>query len=81
MDLGFLLNMNNGLFAKGPLFILEEVNTVLCENECQTYFLNKTPPKKWANNQWMDQSSDLMVLIIGDSYFVSEEIKFKISQP
>lgn len=77
VDIDFLLKMNNGLFAKGPKFILEEIDIILQNNKCDTYFFGETAPKRWVNNQWIDESSDLIALIIGGSYFVAEKISFE----
>ena len=76
-NIDFLLKMDNGLFAKGPKFILEEINTVLQNNKCETYYLGETPAKRWVNNQWIDESSNLIALTIGKSYFVAETISFE----
>ena len=77
VDIDILLKMDNGLFAKGPKFILEEIDVILQNNKCETYFSGETPPKRWVNNKWIDESSDLIVLIIGESYFVAENIIFE----
>ncbi|CAG5083877.1 hypothetical protein [Parvicella tangerina] len=76
-NIDFLLKMDNGLFAKGPKFILEEIDTVLKNHKCETYFFGETPAKRWLDNQWINETSDLIVLTIGESYFVAENITFK----
>ncbi len=76
-SIDFLLKMNNGLFAKGPKFILNEINTVLENNKCETYYLGETPSKRWVNNQWIEESSDLIAITIGGSFFVAETISFE----
>lgn len=76
-DIDFLLKMKNGLFANGPKFVLEEIDIVLKNNNCETYFFGETSPKRFVNNQWIDETSDLLALVIGGSYFVAENITFE----
>lgn len=76
-DIDLLLKMNNGLFAKGPKFLLQEIDFVLKNNACETYFLGEVTPKRWVNNQWIDESSDLIALVIGESFFVAENFTFE----
>lgn len=76
-NIDLLLKMDNGLFAIGPKFILEEIDIILNNNRCETYFLGEMAPKRWINDQWIVESSDLFALVIGESYFVAENITFE----
>jgi hypothetical protein len=76
-NLDFLFKMENGLFAKGPKFIMIEMNNILEKNGCSTYYYGETSPKRLSNNQWIEEVSDLVVLSVGQSYFVAENISFE----
>ena len=56
-----------GLFARGPKSILFEYAACLNENNIQTSLIGEY-------EAWND---DLKVLVIGESYFISEEFKFE----
>ncbi|GAA4841748.1 hypothetical protein [Algivirga pacifica] len=75
-DFEFLLQMTDGLFAQGPEFILKEINSILNQNGCETYFWGDRVSQRWSNNQCIDETSNLIVLCIGDSYYIAEEITF-----
>lgn len=42
-----------------------------------TYFFGEVAPTRWVDDQWIEESSDLLALVIGESYFVAENIKFE----
>lgn len=76
-NIEFLFNINHGLFAKGPKFILIEIDEILKNNGCSTYFFGNNKPQRLFNNQWVEDTSDLFTLLIGRSFFVAETILFE----
>jgi hypothetical protein len=65
-----------GLFASGPIKLLEAYKTKLEMHEMNPTIVGGHHPKHWRNNQWVEEKDQLKVLVIGDSYVVGETFEF-----
>jgi hypothetical protein len=71
-----LCKSNTGLFASGPVKLLEEYKKVLETHEMNPTIIGGHNPKHWTNDKWVEETEKLRVLIIGDSYVVGETFEF-----
>ncbi|MEJ1242553.1 hypothetical protein WBG78_30700 [Chryseolinea sp. T2] len=72
-----LCKSKSGLFAKGPLKLLEKYQEVLEQHGMTPSLFGKRNPKRWTNDQWVEETEILRVMILGDSYVIGESFDFK----
>lgn len=65
-----LIQMNFGLLARGPKFIMDQIKEILNTNGCSPYFYE-------SNSIEIEEKLNLYVLFIGSSYFIAEKITFE----
>jgi hypothetical protein len=65
-----LIQMNFGLLARGPKFIMDRIKHILTINGCSPYFYEN-------NSIEIEDKPNLYVLFIGSSYFIAEKITFE----
>lgn len=71
-----LCKSNSGLFARGPINLLEEYKSVLEVFSMHATILNGHNPKRWVNGYQVDETEILKVLVIGNSYIIAESFDF-----
>ncbi len=69
--------LNFGLFAKGPKFLMEIIFEQLQIEGCQPYYFGSNKPMKWVIDGWQEAAKNLKVLSIGNSFFVASKFAFK----
>lgn len=72
-----LCEMECGLFAKGPETYLEEYKSILEKQETQPYMYGNFKSKKWTGENWIEENSNLKLLLMGESFFIADEFKFE----
>ncbi len=71
-----LCKSTSGLFASGPVKLLEEYKKVLEKYDMNPTIIGGQNPKHWTNDKWVEEKERLSVLVIGDSYIVGESFEF-----
>lgn len=71
-----LCKSTTGLFANGPVNLLEEYKKELESHEMNPTIVGGHNPKRWTHDQWVEEKKSLRVLVIGDSYVVGETFDF-----
>ena len=71
-----LCSSQSGLFAEGPMEVLQEYKGQLDYFEMNPSIVDVHSPKRWSEGQWVDETNTLVVLIIGDSYVIAEHFIF-----
>ena len=67
----------NGLFAKGPIKLMESYKEELERHNMNPTIVGGHNPKKWLNGHQVDETGIVKVLVIGDSYVVGETFDFQ----
>lgn len=66
-----------GLFAKGPVSLLDEYKAVLEAHKMKCNFQGRYKPKYWHGDKLLPEPEDIKLLILGDSYFIGQNFEFK----
>lgn len=66
----------SGLFASGPIKILEEYQRVLESHRMNPTIVGGHYPKRWSNGHQVDETETLRILVIGKSYVIGETFDF-----
>lgn len=72
-----LCRSNSGQFARGPVKLMEKYGDELSKHKMNPSFYGQHHPKRWTNDQWIEESEPMKALIIGRSYVVAENFDFK----
>ena len=72
-----LCKSNSGQFARGPIKLMEKYGEELDKHKMSPSFYGRHNPKRWTDNQWVEETEPLKVLIVGQSYVVAEKFDFK----
>ena len=72
-----LCKSDSGLFAKGPKSILKYYFDNLQKAGKEPYFFGETKPKYWDGEKWIEENDHLKLALIGGTYFIGQEFKFK----
>jgi hypothetical protein len=68
---------NNGLFGRGPKRILNYYFDSLNKAGKEPYFYGDYIAKKWDGEKWVPEDKNLKVALLGGTYFVGQDFKFK----
>lgn len=68
---------NNGLFGRGPKGILNYYFDSLNKAGKEPYFYGDYIAKKWDGEKWVPEDKNLKVALLGGSYFIGQDFKFK----
>lgn len=71
---------SSGLFAEGPLVILEAFRAVLEKYGATCRITNVCLPKRWTGSEFVPESKDLHILLIGDSFVIAEHFEYERTQ-
>ena len=72
-----LCQSNNGLFGRGPKRILNYYFDSLKKAGKEPYFYGDYIAKKWDGEKWVPEDKNLKVALLGGTYFVGQDFKFK----
>lgn len=68
---------NNGLFGRGPKRILNYYFDCLKKAGKEPYFYGEYIAKKWDGEKWVPEDKNLKIALLGGTYFVGQDFKFK----
>lgn len=71
-----LLTSGAGMLAKGPLKLLSGYKTVLEQYDMGPTFAGGHEPKRWTGKEFIAESSNLKVLLLGNSFVVADNFTF-----
>lgn len=63
-----------GVLAQGPLALMRAYHEVLARHPMKPALLTLGPPKRWDGARWMPEESELIALLMDDSYAIAESI-------
>jgi hypothetical protein len=67
----------SGLFARGPIKLLEAYKEELEKHEMNPTIIDGHNPKRWLNGHQVNETEIVRVLIIGDSHVIGETFGFQ----
>jgi hypothetical protein len=72
-----LCKSTTGLFAKGPIKILEAYKEELERHNMNPTIVGGHNPKRWLDGHQVDETEIVKVLVMGDSYVIGETFDFQ----
>ena len=70
---------SSGCLAKGPLPLLEIYKKEVEKLGGKANLLSVMEPQRWDGEKWIKEFPDLKALILGDSYIIARDFKYKKS--